>query len=116
MESELGPEVVKMTPIRKLNDGGEEMRTERYQNLRKVKRRDYHDSGGKQRQFQELVEEFNPEEQNRERDKNTDKAEIKHSTEKQDAEQLEILNNKASYRVKKPKEDADVGNKIDMKG
>ena len=105
-----------MTPIRKLNDGGEDLRAERYQNLRKVKRRDYHDSGGKQRQFQEFVEEFNPEEQNRERDRDADKADIKHSTEKKDAEQLEILQNKASYRVRKPKDDDDVGNKIDVEG
>ena len=104
-----------MTPIRKLNDGGEEMRTERYQNLRKVKRKDYHDSGGKQRQFQEFVEEFNPEEQDRELDSDADKADIKHDAGKKDAEQLEILQNKASYRVKKPKDDDDVGNKIDTK-
>lgn len=105
-----------MTPIRKLNDGGEEMRTERYQNLRRVKRRDYHDSGGKQRQFQEMVEEFNPEEQNRERDGDKDKADIKHRAGNNDAEQLEILQNKASYRVRKPKDDEDVGVKIDTKG
>jgi len=105
-----------MTPIRKLNDGGEEMRTERYRDLRKVKRRDYHDSGGKQRQFQELVEEFNPEEQDRERDRDADKADIKHRAENKDAEKLEILQNKASYRVRKPKDDDDVGTKIDTKG
>jgi hypothetical protein len=107
-----------MTPIRKLNDGGEELRTERFRNLRKVKRRDYHDSGGKQRQFQELVDEFNPEEQHRERDSDTDKADIKHRAGKKDAEQLEILQNKASYQVRKTKDDDDdvVGNKIDVEG
>lgn len=108
-----------MTPIRKLNDGGEDLRTERYRNLRRVRRRDYHDSGGTQRQFQELVEEFNPEEQQRgsERDMDADKVDIKHDEDKRkSAEQLDILQKKASYRIKKPKDDGDIGGKVDISG
>ena len=108
-----------MTPIRKLNDGGEDLRTERYRNLRRVRRRDYHDSGGTQRQFQELVEEFNPEEQQRgsEREKDADKADIKHGkSEQKGIEQLDILQNKASHRIKKSKDEDDIGSKIDITG
>jgi hypothetical protein len=119
MESHLGPEVVEeMTPIRKLNDGGEDLRADRYQDLRRVKRRDYHDSGGSQRQFQELVEEFNSEEQQKssEREKDADKAELKHGErKKKGVDQLDILQKKASYRIKKSK-DGDIGAKVDIKG
>ncbi len=120
----LGPEVFEMTPIRKLNENLEGLVNERYSNLRKVKRKDYHDSGGEQRQFRELVDEFNTaEEQNREgrkeRDKDKDKADIdeksRRRVQKDGRSDLEILQNKASYRATKPKDDdSEVGTQLDI--
>jgi hypothetical protein len=107
-----------MAPIRKLNENLEGLLSERYSNLRKVKRRDYHDSGGgAQRQFQELVEEFNINEQRQEPERKTegDSVDIKgDKTENQGAEQLEMLKNKASYKIRKAKDDDDIGTKVDI--
>jgi hypothetical protein len=108
-----------MAPIRKLNENLEALLSERYSNLRKVRRRDHHDSGGSQRQFQELVEEFNTEEQRREpsREGEGDKVDIQgKKPEAQGADQLEILKNKASYKIHKADaDDEDIGTKLDTK-
>lgn len=112
-----------MTPIRKLNENLEGLANERYSNIRKVRRKDYHDSGGEQRQFRELVEEFNaPEEQNREgrKERDKDKVDIEEKSRrrarKNGRDDLEILQNKASYRATKPKDDETaVGTQLDIK-
>ena len=110
-----------MAPVQKLNDGMEGLRNERQTDLRKVRRRDYQDSGGAQRQFQELVEEFNTEEEGRretrEKAKDRDKVEIERSKgkEKDNRQELETLNRKASYRIKNSLDDDDqVGGKLDI--
>ena len=114
-----------MAPIRKLNDGLEGLRNERYENLRKVKRRDYQDSGTGQRQFQELVEEFNTEENRgeagREKAKDSDRADIAgknepaDKTEEEGPDKLESLNRKASHRVRNSNsDDGPVGGKVDI--
>jgi Sec-independent protein translocase protein TatA len=112
-----------MVPLRKLNDGLEGLRNERYSNLRKVRRRDYQDSGGAQRQFQELVEEFETEEgrkdANREKGKENDKVDIDQAKDakerKNDSQDAESVNRKASCRVKNhTPDDGPVGGKLDI--
>ncbi len=113
-----------MAPIQKLNDGMEGLRNERYQNLRKVRRREYRDHGGTQREFQELVEEFNTEEGKGEKGKEKphehDKADIRNepeqsSTKEESSNDLETLNRKASYRVRNShSDDEPVGGKVDL--
>jgi hypothetical protein len=110
-----------MAPLRRLNDGLEGLKNERYANLRRVRRRDYHDSGGAQRQFQELVEEFNTEEGRREpakeKAKESDKVDIQKDAKKdsQDSKKQGNMNRKASYKVKNSFTDDDsVGGKLDI--
>jgi len=112
-----------MAPLRKLNDGLEGLRNERYSNLRKVRRKDYQDSGGAQRQFQELVEEFETEEgrkeANREKGRESDKVDVDQAKDakegKKESEEPESANRKASYRVKNSHtDDEPVGGKLDI--
>ena len=117
-----------MAPIRKLNDGMEGLKSERYDDLRKVKRRDYHDSGGAQRQFQELVEEFGTEEGRkdaaREKTKDSDKVDIERERETKESGDAgkrsgkpNNTNRKASHRVKNTNpDDEPVGGKLDING
>ena len=112
-----------MALIRKLNDGMEGLKNERYSNLRKVRRRGYHDSGGAQRQFQELVEEFETEESRkestREKVKDSDKVDIDQEKEtrdeKENSRKQENAHRKASYRVRNSNSDDEpVGGKLDI--
>ena len=118
-----------MAPVRKLNDGLEGLQNERSSNLRRVRRKDYRDSGGAQRQFQELVEEFETEEgrkeTTREKAKESDKVDIEQAKDTKGGNkeaqpgkrevQPESVNRKASYRVKNSNSDDEpVGGKLDI--
>ena len=110
-----------MSPIHKLNDGGESIRAERYQRSQKVGKRDDQDKGNEQRQFHELVEGFGTDEDRKkdEKRKSADSIEIsKGESENSGSDNLEQLQRKASYRDKKIENNEDVeqeiGGKVDI--
>ena len=110
-----------MAPIRKLNENLEGLINERYSNLSKVKRRDYHDSGGAQRQFHEIVEEFNSEEHqesNRDKGKDKDRVEVSRDRTENEPVAKETSNRRASFRISVAKgdtnDDEPVGGKLDI--